>query len=177
MTLQSSAYWLASGMAGSRHSPAVTVTLFLFFLYLGFSFFLFFLSWLQPQTVSIWWQDGFRDPQCWISSYLITVGTREAVCPMSHLNWASWAQVGLVSIPGSGIVARGMRNTGWCDRWVLWSPEWSPGALGRRVSVMRSRPMSVPCPVRAQLCSHFASVVEMGGLTKRLGVIESRQNF
>lgn len=40
MTLQSLAYWLASGMAGSRCSPAVTVTLFLFFLYLGFSFFL-----------------------------------------------------------------------------------------------------------------------------------------
>lgn len=30
MTLQSSAYWLASGMAGSRSSPAVTVTLSLF---------------------------------------------------------------------------------------------------------------------------------------------------
>ena len=40
-----------------------------------------------------------------------TVGTREAMCPVSHLSWASWARVSLVSIRGLGIVARGVRST------------------------------------------------------------------
>lgn len=58
----------------------------------------------------------------WLQGFLIinhlvsnAVGKREAVCPISHLSWFPRAQIGSVSIPELGFVARGTRSTEWSD--------------------------------------------------------------
>ena len=82
------------------------MTLFLFFLSLGFPFFE-----LVPASDSLHLRtrrlQGFSMLNHLMSN---TVGKREGACPKSHLNWVSWAHTGLVSIPELGIVRGGLGN-------------------------------------------------------------------
>jgi len=90
------------------------------FLYLGFAFVFLFVFELTPASDSLHLTTRWLQGPSLLNQFTPnTVGTREAVCPGSHLSWASWAQVGQVCIPGLGTVARGMRSTDgmaieWC---------------------------------------------------------------
>lgn len=114
MSLQSLAFLLASAMTVSSCLAAITMTLFLFSLPIDF-FFGGGDSLLQTLPDDKMLQ-GFLLINHLMSN---TVGKREAICPMSHLNWFSWAHIGSVSIPELGIVARGTRSTEWSDSGVV----------------------------------------------------------